>query len=190
MADRETIKKAFERNRKAVKLRPQMGKSTAATNVRLRDGTTCEVTHKHWTFKVDIGKGEGGNDAGPGPGILERGALGSCLAIGYSQTAAVMDVPLDSVEVTVESDMDARGMLGIDDRPPGFLELNCKVRIESPAPVEEVMKVIEETERRSPVLDDFRRPIPVSRTVTIHNGNEKTTEQESFQYEQKTESQS
>jgi uncharacterized OsmC-like protein len=184
MAERETIKKAYERNRQAVLLRPEIGRTTAATTIRLHDGTTCEVMHKHWKFRVDIGSGEGGNDAGPGPGILERGALGSCLAIGYSQMAAVLDVPLDSVEVTVESDLDARGMLGIDERPPGFLELRCKVRIESPAPVEEVMKVIRETERHSPVLDDFRRPIPVKRTVTIHNDNEECLEKETFHYEQ------
>ena len=166
---RERIKTAYERNHKAVLLRPEMGKSTAETNIRLKDGTTCEVTHKHWKFHVDIGKGEGGNDAGPGPGILERGALGSCLAIGYSQQAALLGVPLESVEITVASDIDARGMLGIDDRPPGFKELRCEVRIESPAPVDEVMKVIEETERLSPVLDDFRRPISVKRSVNIVN---------------------
>lgn len=167
MADTKTIKEAFERNQRAVKLRPQKGKSTAVTKIRLYDGTTCEVQHKHWTFKVDIGVGEGGNDAGPGPGILERGALGSCLAIAYSQHAAVMGVPLDKVEVDVESDFDARGMFGIDDRPPGFEELRYKVYIESSASEEEVQKVVEKADKHSPVLDDFKRAIPVEREVTI-----------------------
>ncbi len=138
------------------------------TKVRLRDGTTCEVEHKHWKFKVDIGKGEGGNDAGPGPGILERGALGSCLAIGYSQRAAVLGIPIDTIEVDVESEFDARGMLHIDDRPPGFEVLRYKVYIESPASKEEIMRVIEETDSHSPVLDDFSRAIPVEREVNIN----------------------
>ncbi|MDX1672775.1 MAG: OsmC family protein [Balneolaceae bacterium] len=167
MADPKTIKEAFERNQKAVKLRPAMGRSTAVTKVRLFDGTTCEVEHKHWKFKVDIGKTEGGNDAGPGPGILERGALGSCLAIGYSQRAAMLGVPIDKIEVEVESDFDARGMLYIDDRSPGFEELRYNVHIESPAPKEEIKQLIEDTDRHSPVLDDFRRAIPVKREVTI-----------------------
>lgn len=169
MADPKTIREAYERNRKAVGLRPAKGISTAVTKVRLRDGTTCEVEHKHWKFLVDIGTGEGGNDAGPGPGILERGALGSCLAIAYSQQAAVMGVPVSEIEVDVESDLDARGMLAIDDRPPGFLELRCKVRIVSPAGRERVMEVIEKADRHSPVLDDFRRAIPVKREVSISN---------------------
>ncbi|MFO8029585.1 MAG: OsmC family protein [Cyclonatronaceae bacterium] len=169
MADQATLKKAFERSRKAVSMRPEMGKGTAVTKVRLQDGTTCEVEHKHWKFKVDIGKAEGGNDAGPGPGILERGALGSCLAIGYSQQAALADVPVYGIEVAVESDMDARGMLGIDDRPPGFNELRCKVTIQSPANENEIRKIIERAERHSPVLDDFKRAVPVNRTLTITN---------------------
>lgn len=172
MADPKTIKKAYERNRRAVELRPQKGKSTAVTKVRLFDGTTCEVQHKHWTFKVDIGTSEGGNDAGPGPGILERGALGSCLAIAYSQHAAIMGVPVDKIEVDVESDFDARGMLAIDDRPPGFEELRYNVYIESTASEEEVQKVIDKADRHSPVLDDFKRAIPVKREVTIKTINE------------------
>lgn len=167
MADSRTIKNAFERNRKAVELRPQIGKSNAVTKVRLFDGTTCEVEHKHWKFKVDIGKSEGGNDAGPGPGILERGALGSCLAIAYSQHAALMELPIDHIEVEVESKMDARGMLGIDDRPPGFESLHYRVFIESPADEKDVLAVIERADRLSPVLDDFRRAIPVTREISV-----------------------
>ncbi len=167
MADKSTMKKAYERNQKAVKLRPEIGKSTAITKIRLFDGTTCEVEHKHWKFNVDIGKSEGGNDAGPGPGILERGALGSCLAIAYSQQAAIMGIPVSKIEIDVESDFDARGMLGIDDLPPGFKELRYKVYIESPATEEEIMKIIEKADRHSPVLDDFKRAIPVKRFVEI-----------------------
>lgn len=168
MADPETMKKAFERNRKAVQLRPEIAKSTAVTKIRLYDGTTCEVEHKHWKFKVDIGIKEGGNDAGPGPGILERGALGSCLAIGYSQQAALMGIPIDKIDIDIESDLDARGMLAIDNRPPGFRELRYKVYIESPASEKEVLEVIEKADQRSPVLDDFRRAIPIKRELNIN----------------------
>lgn len=167
MADPKTIKRAFERNQKAVKLKPSLGKSKAVTKVRLYDGTTCEVEHKHWKFKVDIGKSEGGNDAGPGPGILERGALGSCLAIGYSQRAAVLGIPIHKIEVGVETDFDARGMLYLHDAAPGFDKMTCKVYIESPASEEEIMQLIEDTDRHSPVLDDFRRAIPVKREVRL-----------------------
>jgi uncharacterized OsmC-like protein len=167
MADPKTIKEAFERNQKALQLRPSKAKSTAMTKVRLFDGTTCEVEHKHWKFKVDIGKSEGGNDAGPGPGILERGALGSCLAIAYSQRAAVLGITIDKLEINIESDFDARGMLHLTDDPPGFDALRYNVNIESPESEEKIMQLIEEADKHSPVLDDFKRAIPVEREVNI-----------------------
>lgn len=173
MADPKTIKEAFERNQKALQLRPSKAKSTATTNVRLFDGTTCVVEHKHWKFKVDIGKSEGGNDAGPGPGILERGALGSCLAIAYSQRAAVLGIPIDNIEIDVESDFNARSMLHLTDDPPGFKAIRYKVHIKSSAPEDQVIQMIEEADSHSPVLDDFSRAIPVEREVTI-----KSTEKE------------
>ncbi len=167
MADPKNIKEAFERNQKAVELKPSLAKSNVTTKIRLYDGTTCEVEHKHWKFKVDIGTSEGGNDAGPGPGILERGALGSCLAIAYSQRAAVLGIPIERLEIDVESDFDARAMLYLNDDPPGFDKLRYKVYIESPASEKEIMQLIEDADRHSPVLDDFKRAIPVEREVNI-----------------------
>ncbi len=168
------IKKAFERNRKAIELRPEIGKKTVTTKVRLVEGTTCEVVHPEWTFKADIGTSEGGNDKGPGPGILQRGALGACLAIGYVQQAAVMGVPIEHIEVTVEAEKDYRGRFGIEDRPPGSQELKYNILIESPAREDEIKKVIEEADRLSPVLDDFKRAVPVTKEITIVT--EKTTD--------------
>ncbi len=43
MTDPKTIKTAFERNRKALELRPKIGEKTARTTVRVRNGTTCEI---------------------------------------------------------------------------------------------------------------------------------------------------
>ncbi|PAU95895.1 hypothetical protein CK503_02235 [Aliifodinibius salipaludis] len=175
MADPKMIKEAFERNKKALQMRPSKAKSTTTTKVRLFDGTTCEVEHKHWKFKVDIGEAEGGNDAGPGPGILERGALGSCLAIAYSQRAAVLGIPIDNIEIDVESDFDARGMLHITDDPPGFEAIRYRVYIESPATKDQIMKMIEDADKHSPVLDDFSRAIPVEREVIIKSKEKEAT---------------
>ncbi len=177
MADPETIKTAFERNQKVVKLRPEKGQNTAVTTVRLYNGTTCKVEHKHWKFLVDIGTGEGGNDAGPGPGILERGALGSCLAIACSQMAAVMEVPINNLEVKVETDSDARGIFGIDDRPSGYEAVRYTIFIESPAPEDHLRQVFEEVERLNPTLDNFRRALPVDGKLVINHNKMKVKQE-------------
>lgn len=172
MADPNTIKTAWERMQKAVKRKPEIGIKTVETKIRLLQGTTCQVEHKDWQFNVDIGKPEGGNEAGPGPGILQRGAFGSCLIIGYVQQAAIMGIPVGNIDITVEADKDVRGRLGIDNRSPGSKELRYQVTIESPANDEEIMKVIETADRYSPLLDDFKRAIPVKREVKIVKSNE------------------
>ncbi len=167
MADPETLRTAFERNARAVALRPSAGQGTGVTKVRVVDGTTCEVESTHWRFTADVGTEAGGNDAGPGPGILERAALGSCLAIGYATWGAKLGVPIDMLEIEVETGFDARGMLAVDDRPPGFTAMRYRVRIESSAPEEKVLAMIEQADAHSPVRDDFARAIPIEREVEI-----------------------
>jgi hypothetical protein len=74
-----------------------------------------------------------------------------------------MDVPLDSVEVTVEADYDASGMYGIDDAvSPGWGVVRYTTKITSPAPEERVRELIEQADRHSSVLDIIRRAVPVS----------------------------
>lgn len=168
MADPETLRDIYERNAQAIALRPSVGKNTGHTTVRVRDGTTCEVENGPWTFTTDLGTEQGGNDEGPGPGVLERAALGSCLAMGYVQWAALLEIPVEHIEVHVESDFDARGSFGIDDQPPGFTRLRYRVTIESSASEADVQEMIDNADAHSPVLDDFRRPLPVERTVQIN----------------------
>ena len=173
MSDSKTLKESHERVKKLLTIKPEKGQYTTTTKVRVLNGTTCEVEHKHWKFKADIGKEEGGKDAGPGPGVLQRGALGSCLAIGYAKWAAVLDVLIDGIEVDVEAEVDARGAYGMDGIEPGYKGLKYKVYIESQASEEEIMKVIEEADKCSPILADFRKPIRIERNINIAETDEK-----------------
>ncbi|NBC02579.1 MAG: hypothetical protein GVY20_02635, partial [Bacteroidetes bacterium] len=61
MADTKTIKKAFDRNQKALEKRPSIGKRTATTKVRVREGTTCEITASGKKLICDVGTEMGGN---------------------------------------------------------------------------------------------------------------------------------
>ncbi len=167
MADDKSLKESFERVKKILTLKPSTGQYTTSTRVRLRDGTTCEVEHKEWKFVCDIGTEEGGNNAGPGPSIYQRGALGSCLAIGYSKWAAWMEVPIDHIEVEVEADVDARGAYGIDEVAPGYKGLRYNVIIESSAPEEDIRDVVETADRHSPLLVDFQKPVDLQRKIQI-----------------------
>ena len=83
MTPESTVELAFERNAKALSLRPTLGIGTATTTVRVRDGLTCEIEDGPWKLTADMGEKQGGGNQGPNPGVLGRGALGSCLAMSY-----------------------------------------------------------------------------------------------------------
>lgn len=169
MSDPETLKNSFKRVKKLLTIKPEKGQYTTTTKVRVRDGTTCDIEHKHWTFTADIGEMEGGNDAGPGPGILQRGAIGSCLAIGYAKWAAWLDVPIENIEVDVQAKVDVRGSYGIDGVSPAHKRMKYIVRIESPSPVDKIYEVIEKADAHSPILMDTKKPVQIEREVTITN---------------------
>lgn len=168
MSDPSVLKEKFERNKRAIELRPSMARGSSTTKIRVTDGTTCEIEHGKWKFTADVGEDAGGNDRGPGPGVLERAALGSCLAIGYSTWAAVMGVPIDSLEVEVETAFDARGQFGVGEDPPGFDRITYTVHVESPAPEDDIRAMLDAADAHSPVRDDFARAIPVERVTKIN----------------------
>lgn len=164
----DTIREALERNARAVELRPSIGKRTGRTTVRLKPGLECEVQDGQWTLTVGMGPNSAGSNAGPGPGTLGRGALGSCLALGYAMWAARLGVPLDAVEVEVQADYDSRGELGVsDDVPPGYTQVRYIVSIASRAPEEDVRRVVETADKYSPYRDVFARANDVRRELRI-----------------------
>lgn len=168
MGDSRDLKSTMERNIKAIKLRPSVGQGTATTTVRIRSGMTADIEDGPWKMVGDEGADLGGAGLGPDPGVFTRAGLGSCLAIGYVMWASVMDVPLDSVEVTVEADYDARGGFGIDDSiSPGWAAVRYTAKISSLASESKVRKLIDYADRHSSVLDIIRRAIPVSGAVKV-----------------------
>lgn len=168
MTNEERIKTAFERNQKAISLRPSVGQGTAVTKVRVRDGLTCDIEDGPWRLVADDSKNEGGNAEGPDPGVYGRAALGTCLAIGYALWAANLGVSLSNVEVEVHADYDARGMYGVDESvSPGWTGLRYVVTVESAAPEADVRRVLDAADAHSPLLDDFGRALAVGREVRI-----------------------
>lgn len=166
--DQQQIRDIFERNAQAVRLRPSVGRGTLTTRVRLRPGLECEIVDGAWSLKAGMSPASGGTNAGPTPGILGRGALGSCLAIGYAMWAARLGVALDSVEVEVEADYDSRGELGIaDDVPPGYLQVRYRVTVASPAAEEDLRRVIDTADKYSPYRDVYLRPNDLRRDLRI-----------------------
>ncbi len=173
MTDNRTveIKAALDRVADVLGRRPDHGKRTFRSVAVAGRGTTCVVEEAGETLTLDVGKALGGTHAGPSPSMVLRAALGGCIVIGIKQWAAWRGVPIDGVQVHVETDVDARGQLGLEDRArPGFEAVRLSILAASPADPIIVEDLIVTTLKYSPLMDVFigNQPIEYSIHVAQH----------------------
>jgi uncharacterized OsmC-like protein len=166
MLTSDKIATALARNKKAVSLRPAMGRGTAVTRVRAGGDLTCQVEDGRWQLTVGMSEKSGGTGAGPDPGVHGRAAIGTCVALGYVMWGSEAGVPLERVEVEVRADYDVRGEYGLDPGIPAlYRELTYTVTVSSPAPEADVLRVLDEADAHSPWLQMLLRPVPARREV-------------------------
>jgi uncharacterized OsmC-like protein len=128
----DTIREALEGALAYYAEHPADARSTdSAATARLVEGLLVEVTGpSDERVRTDMVTSVGGTGSAPSPGWLLRAAEASCVATLIAMRAAMLGVTLTSVEVTVDSESDDRGLLGMDDTvPAGPLSGRVAVRI-------------------------------------------------------------
>ena len=87
------------------------------------------------------------------PGWFMRAALASCNATVIAMRAAQCGITLSALEVTVSSESDSRGMLGLDERvSAGMKALRMHVKTRAPgARPEELRELVDWAASHSPV---------------------------------------
>lgn len=142
----------------------------AAATASLQDGLQFLVTGPAGEkILTDMPAPMGGAAAGPNPGWLLRAALASCNATVIAMRAARLGVTLEKLEVTVDSDSDNRGLLGLDDRvTAGLLSLRTKVRIgaKGAAPAQ-LRELVAWAEAHSPVGCTIRQAPSATTEVEV-----------------------
>jgi uncharacterized OsmC-like protein len=128
--------------------------------------TEVDVRTGEHTFKVDEPPALGGADVAANPVQYALASLGSCQAITYRFWAEQLGISIDSVTVRVEGDLDIRGFFGFDDSVrPGFTDVRVHVEVKGPETAERYEQLADAVDEHCPVLDLFKNPVPVSRTV-------------------------
>jgi uncharacterized OsmC-like protein len=131
----------------------------------IEHGLRCRVEGSEGALVVtDMPAGVGGEASAPSPGWLARAAHASCDATVIAMRAAEQGIALQKLEVTVDSESDDRGLLGMDAATPaGPLSSRIRVSIaaEGVAP-ERLRELVEWADRQSPVSDAIRRAVPTT----------------------------
>ena len=130
--------------------------------VRVEGPDGAEVT-------TDMVTAVGGGGSAPSPAWLFRAGYASCVATLITIAAALEGVELSGLQVTVDSESDDRGILGIDESvPAGPLSLRVSVRVASATADEDRVRTIVDWGTAHCPLDDLaRRPVPVEVVVQV-----------------------
>jgi uncharacterized OsmC-like protein len=146
------LKDLYERKRRAILRRPAFARSSGQARVRLRDDLCCDVEEGAFRTRIDQSADGGGAGSAPHPAQMMRASLVACLAMGYKQWGARLEVAIDAVDVEVMCETDVRGQLGIAQVPIGWQRIIVDVCITSAAPEAEVRRVVATADRLSPLL--------------------------------------
>lgn len=140
----------------------------APATARIESGLRVVVQGSHGRRAVtDMPVAMGGGATAGSPGWLLRAAHAACDATLIAMCAAEEGVELDSLEVTVDSDSDNRGLLGIDDAPAEPIVTRVRVRLSAnDVPAERLRQIVERADARSPVGQAVRSAVPVEVVIT------------------------
>ena len=160
-----SISAALDALGNAIRVDPDKARAKAApATARLLEGLRCEVTGPRCEpVYTDMPPAMGGAASAPNPGWLLRGALASCMTTVVAMRAARLGLALKVLEITVESESDHRGILGMaDDISAGYSALRFRVRIgaDGVAP-SKLRELVEWGDAHSPVGCTVRNaPVP------------------------------
>jgi uncharacterized OsmC-like protein len=118
-------------------------------------------------LQTDMPTGIGGTATAPSPGWILRAAIASCVASLIGIRAAVLDWQLGSVEVSVDSESDDRGILGIaEEIPAGPLSTRIAVTVVADGKgAGDVEALVQWAIGHCPVSDAIRRAVPLEVTI-------------------------
>jgi uncharacterized OsmC-like protein len=111
----------------------------------------------------------GGDGDVPCSGDLLLGALAACQETTIRMVAANMGIELESLQVEIEADWDARGTLAMGDYPIGLTAIRCTTTVRVPGDVrgERADRLLRSAEKYCVVLNTLRSGVPVESTFFI-----------------------
>jgi len=130
----------------------------------LRSGLVVDVTgHAGEAATTDMVASVGGTGSAPSPGWLLRAAAASCVATLIAMRAAMLDIALEALQVSVDSQSDDLGILGID---PSVAAGPLSVRVAvsgraSGSDTDQLREIVEWGVTHCPVTDAMQRAVPM-----------------------------
>ena len=140
---------------------PASSRITLTAQGRQTDApVSCSVDLGRAMYAAQAHHGVGGAGTGACSGDLLLGALAACAQITAQMVAAAMGIPADSIETTVQGDLDLQGTLGLSKTAPvGFESIRLEFNVRAPHATEEQLRALrEKTEQYCVVMQTLLKP--------------------------------
>jgi uncharacterized OsmC-like protein len=107
----------------------------------------------------------GGTNTAPNPVEQLLGALGSCLAIGYTANASLRGIQIEDLRIELEGHIDLPVFLGLHEGHAGYPDISVSVYLKADAPRETLEELHQQVLRTSPVGQTIENAIPLHTTL-------------------------
>jgi len=179
MVRQNEIREAVEKIIQNVEQSPSAGKFKYRVETVLEEGVRCKGTvRKLPIITIDEPPAFGGTDQGASPVEMVLVALGACHEIMYSALASLMGIELTKCKVSLQADLNVRGLLGLgkeDNIPPGFTKIYYQTYIESSESEERLNQLNVAVNAQCPVLDMLTRKVDIEKKLSINGVNTNVT---------------
>ena len=159
----------------SIKENPEIAKFNFRAKNKWKNGTANQTTisdfdgacqthtrSKPYVFTKDEPAVLLGSDTGANPVEYLLAGLAGCITTSLVAHASARGIKIDSIESTLEGDIDLHGLLQLDNTNPGYQGINISYKIESDAPKEILEELIQLAKKASPVANTVLRPTPVN----------------------------
>ncbi len=167
MNDKTPLKTSLEQTIDLLTREPDRARRTFRVDATMEDGLRVTTTEGRWQVTMDMAEAMGGANSAPNPGIFARAALLGCVAVGVRIQAALDDVPLDNLEMSLESDGDGRGILGLGNVEPGFESFRLNIRLVTRAEESRAKDMVDRALTRSPWWNVLARPQDIHADIFV-----------------------
>ena len=129
-------------------------------------GFESKIFARDHTLTADQPFGFRGTNLGFKPSELLLAALAACQEVTWRLYAESLGIDIKNISIELRGTQDLRGFMGLDETiPPGFMEVEGEVRIDSSASATELEELQKLVDNHCPVLDDLTRNVPVKLTL-------------------------
>ena len=167
----ENIRNSIEGTISYLKANPEkaLKKVTAATAVLEKGLKVRTVGPENEVIISDMPPTVGGEGSAPTPGWFMQAALATCNATGIAMKAAREGIELNTLEVSIDTESDTRGIFGIQESiKVGPLNMRTRVRIGAEGVSEEKLhEIVKWNEKHSWCGNAICRSVPLETEIEI-----------------------